>query len=96
MATARQKIVLVGELGNFMLDRGKLLTGREYRALGTGPLRWASMKRLFGNWNRTMRFLEQSHPELWEKLNYLGTKPKSTKAEAPSIDLSAIEEDDVE
>lgn len=86
MATARQKTVLSGELALFMLEEGKILTGTEYRKLGTGPLRWATMKRLYGNWNRAINFLEQSQPDLWAELQNLG--------KAPMIDMSAIETDD--
>lgn len=85
----RQKTVLAGELGMFMLEEGKIFTGVEYRALGRGPLRWASMRRLFGNWNRAMHFLEHSQPELWAELQELGNTPK-----VAAIDLSALEDDD--
>jgi len=89
MATARQKVVLAGELGMFMLGEGKILTGAEYRALDSGPLRWATMRRLYGNWNRAIRFLEQAQPDIWEELQNLGKNPS-----APKIDLSAIEDND--
>lgn len=89
MATARQKVVLAGELGLFMLEEGKILSAQEYRALGRGPIRWATMKRLYGNWNRALRFLEQSQPDIWAELQNLGTEVK-----APNIDLSAIEKKD--
>jgi len=93
MASARKKTIIAGDLAIFMLENGGLMTWLEYRALGGGPYRLATIKRVFGNWNRALRYLEQSQPDLWLELT---ESPQPEEIPAPMIDLSAIANDENE
>ena len=86
MATARQKTTIAGELGMFMLEQGKIFTGEEYKKLNQGPMRWATMRRVYGNWNKAMYYLQRAQPEIWAELQSM--------VQAQTIDLSAIEDKD--
>ena len=98
MATPRQKTMLAAELGMFMLEEGKIFTGEEYKQLDQAPMRWATMRRLYGNWNRALNHLRQTQPDLWKELQALGDKkaPAPKPVPAPTIDLSAIKDLDEE
>ena len=72
MPTIRQKKAKAGEMCNFFLRLGRVPTVREYRALTDVPMRYATMKRLFGNWNRMLKLMPKSQPELWAQVEALG------------------------
>lgn len=90
MATARQKTALVGKMGMFMLEEGKLFTSQEYRSLkGRVPLRFIQVKKHFGNWARCLHYMKQMQPDIWAELQNIDNKPT-----APLINLVAIEDND--
>jgi hypothetical protein len=87
MALLRQKINLAGDLAMFMLEEGKLFTQEEYKALCKQvPIRAVQIKNSFGNWAGCLEFMSKTQPDLWAELQNLG--------KAPTIDLSAIEDED--
>ena len=78
MASPRVKTISAGEIGLFMLEQGKILTADEYRASSPVPIRWATMKRMYGNWNRCLRYMKQQQPDIWKDLEAL-SDPKPVK-----------------
>lgn len=77
----RQKTVTAGELGMFFLELGRIPTVQEYRSFSNVPLRWAGLKRFYGNWNRMLRFMAQMQPDIWAEIQNLGSETSNEDEE---------------
>jgi len=93
MASPRQKTIKVGEVAMLFLELGRIPDPAEYRTFTDAPLRWATIKRLFGNWNRMLRFMEQTQPDLWKEVQSL-EKPSNILEALRTSTLAVAEADD--
>ena len=82
MASIRQRVTSAGILGMFFLEHGRVLSQVEYRALNPVPFRISSLKKMYGNWNKAIRFIQNSQPDIWAELqNTENKKPVYGEAE---------------
>lgn len=99
MASARQKSKLAVQLGMFMFEQGKIMTPEDYKKFRRVPVRWATIRSIYGNWAKALWWISQSAPEVWKELQNLeATTAQNPEGlvpeEAPVIDLSAIGKED--
>ena len=65
----RQKRNLTEKLGMFFLEQGRILTEKEFRLFGQGPVRYAEIKKFYGTWYKAVDGIKIHCPGIWDELH---------------------------
>ena len=60
----RNKKVVVNQLGEYFMKKGKILSIKEYKEASDAPIRWLIVKRIFNSWSRMESFVNKAFPEI--------------------------------
>ena len=88
MISVRKRKNMIRKLHNYFSTIGYVPSENEYGKLPNPPIRRAMLDKYLGSWPRMIAYLERYYP-IWK------TTPK-VAAEAPKIDLDALENYDDE
>jgi hypothetical protein len=81
MSTVRKRKNMLRKLNQYFESEGKVLTEREYKAVG-GPYRIAAINKYIGTWPRMVHFLAFYYPQ-WKEVEVV-------EEVAPTIDLDML------
>jgi hypothetical protein len=92
MSSIRIRKTIMDKVSMFMLEKGKILSKREYeRTVGT-PVRLASIRRHFGDYQRMVYLMRENMPEWAKEINSLENKVEDPLAALKSGNFSKASE----
>ena len=79
MRVDRLKNKIIEDIAQLMINEGWVLTGSAYKRLESVPVRYRTILDYFGRWEKLVRYIETSRPDMWEQIG----KPQQPAAPKP-------------
>lgn len=71
---------MIEDVAQVFIDNGKVLTSDMYKKLDSVPVRYRTLLDYFGRWEKLVRYIETSRPDMWEQIG----KPQQPAAPKPA------------
>lgn len=71
---------MIEDIAQLMINEGWVLTGSAYKRLESVPVRYRTILDYFGRWEKLVRYIETSRPDMWEQIG----KPQKPAAPKPT------------